>query len=58
MKIALEEIFDLAHKAQTASCTCDTKTSLIEYHDEKCHYRQFSEIFKVAQLALQKEIHE
>lgn len=58
MKDALEKILTLTHKAKIASCTCLTKTPLIEYHDETCHYRQLSDIFNIAQLALQKEVHE
>lgn len=58
MREALEKILAFTHKAKVASCTCATKTSLMEYHNERCHYRQISEIHKIALLATQKEIHE
>lgn len=44
------------HLAIIASCTCMTKTPVVEWHSELCHYRLFSEAtyFAVMTEGLQK----
>lgn len=32
-------------KATIGSCSCDTKTHELAYHDPMCHFRLFSEAF-------------
>lgn len=36
-------LVDRLFEAQVASCSCQTKTPEIRYHDPMCHYRLFAE---------------
>ena len=39
-----DELFSKLTQIQVGGCTCGTKTPVIKYHAERCHYRLASEI--------------
>jgi hypothetical protein len=42
----MTDVFDKLHAAMIGSCTCQTKTPDVYYHNENCRYRLLDEVYK------------